>query len=76
QDYTKAIALNPNFAEAYHNRGLVYVKLSELEKGLADWKKAASLYQQQGKTDDYQKLLNEIEKLEQLIKLKSLNVNP
>ena len=43
QYYTQAIAQDPDFAEAYFNRGLTYVYIGENEKGLADLSKAGEL---------------------------------
>ncbi len=42
-DYTKAIELNPNFAEAYFNRGLVQIYLKDTRKGCLDISKAGEL---------------------------------
>ena len=41
--YTRAIAQDGDFAEAYFNRGLTYVFIGENEKGLADLSKAGEL---------------------------------
>ena len=41
--YTKAIAQDGDFAEAYYNRGLTYVYIGENEKGLSDLSKAGEL---------------------------------
>ena len=41
--YTKAIAIDGDFAEAYFNRGLTYIYIGENEKGLADLSKAGEL---------------------------------
>ena len=42
-NYTHAIQLDNDFAEAYFNRGLTYVYIGENEKGLADLSKAGEL---------------------------------
>lgn len=42
-NYTKAIDLEKNFAEAYFNRGLCYVLIGENEKGILDLSKAGEL---------------------------------
>ena len=42
-NYTRAITLDGDFAEAYFNRGLTYVFIGENEKGLADLSKAGEL---------------------------------
>jgi tetratricopeptide (TPR) repeat protein len=59
-DYTQAIAIERDYADAYRNRGKVYVALGKKSEALADFQKAADLYQQQGKTSDYQEILKEI----------------
>ena len=41
--YTRAIAMDKDFAEAYFNRGLTYIYIGENEKGLADLSKAGEL---------------------------------
>ena len=41
--YTRAIAQDQDFAEAYFNRGLTYIYIGENEKGLADLSKAGEL---------------------------------
>jgi tetratricopeptide (TPR) repeat protein/S1-C subfamily serine protease len=64
-DYNKAIALEPNFAQAYGNRGLLYKNQGKVELALADYNQAIALepndvqaynnrgvlYQNQGKPD-------------------------
>jgi len=42
-DYTKAIALDPNYAFAYNNRGLTYEKKGEIDRAIADYTKAIAL---------------------------------
>jgi tetratricopeptide (TPR) repeat protein/S1-C subfamily serine protease len=41
--YSRAIALNPDFTEAYINRGLTYYYLKQYDKALADYNKAIAL---------------------------------
>ena len=41
--YTQAILIDNDFAEAYFNRGLTYIYINEVEKGLADLSKAGEL---------------------------------
>jgi len=38
--YDKAIKANPNFADAYYNKGTIHSKLGEKLKALEDYKKA------------------------------------
>ena len=42
-NYSRAIQAEPDFAEAYFNRGLTYLYIGEDEKGLADLSKAGEL---------------------------------
>ncbi len=39
-NFGKAIAIDANLAEAYYNRGLVYLRKKETEKAVADLSKA------------------------------------
>ncbi|MFZ4729268.1 MAG: protein kinase domain-containing protein [Pseudanabaena sp.] len=62
-DYKEAIRLNHRLASAYYNRGDTYQNLGEKQKALADFREASSLYQQQGKTSDYNDAEDRIRKL-------------
>jgi tetratricopeptide (TPR) repeat protein len=42
-DYTKAIELNPKYAEAYHNRGLSKINFGQKDNGCLDLSKAGEL---------------------------------
>ena len=42
-DYTKAIELNPSFAEACYNRGLLQIYMKDTRKGCLDISKAGEL---------------------------------
>jgi len=42
-DYTKAIALNPNDATAYSNRGVAYGSKGAFDRAIADYTKAIAL---------------------------------
>ena len=46
-DYNQAIRLKPDLAEAYHNRGLIRQARGEKQEALADFHKAAELFQKQ-----------------------------
>ncbi|NEQ71611.1 MAG: serine protease [Okeania sp. SIO2C9] len=77
KDYTKAIELNPGYADAYYNRAnafyqnsLIYQKMADitraneqLQKAIKDLEKAAELYQQGGRIQSYQDTLIFIQKL-------------
>ena len=47
EDYTRAIELNPQFGEAYYNRGLIQIYLKDTHKGCLDMSKAGELGIQQ-----------------------------
>ena len=65
KDYTKVIELNPDNATiAYEQRAHAYEVLKENDKAIADYQKAADLYQKQGNTKDYQEALEQIKKLQ------------
>jgi tetratricopeptide (TPR) repeat protein len=64
-DFNRAITLDPNGANTYYNRGaLKLTKLNDRSGGVADLQQAARLYQQQGNTADYQKLIDLLKKIE------------
>ena len=42
-DYTQAIALKPELARAYHNRGNAYYKKNEVKRAIANYTKALEL---------------------------------
>jgi len=41
--YDKAIALRPDYANAYNNRGALYIQTGETDRGIADLNKAIQL---------------------------------
>ena len=59
-----AIMLNPSHAEAYWYRGLLS---GDAQKSLSDYRIAAKLYKKQGKEDDYEKTLKDIQEKESRI---------
>ncbi|MBW4688450.1 MAG: tetratricopeptide repeat protein [Komarekiella atlantica HA4396-MV6] len=62
-DYNQALKINPNYAQAYYSKGIVRAALGDKQWAIADLQKAANLFQEQGKTEDYQKVLELIKKL-------------
>jgi tetratricopeptide (TPR) repeat protein len=42
-EYTEAIRLKPDYADAYYNRGNAYVGQGKLDKAIADFAKAEEL---------------------------------
>ena len=68
-DYQIAIRLNPEYADAYYNRGNAYFSQRNNPQALESFRKAAELYRQQGKQEDYQDALERIRQLESLWRL-------
>jgi Flp pilus assembly protein TadD len=62
-NYTQALTFDPQYANAYYNRGGVRATNGDKAGAVTDFRKAADLYQQQGKTADYQDTLNHIKEL-------------
>jgi tetratricopeptide (TPR) repeat protein len=71
--YTQAIELNPNYAKAYHSRGLAYYKLEDYQNAIHDFFQAiyidpnyASAYRYRGiayhDLGDYQKAIADYDK--------------
>ncbi|WP_293128288.1 tetratricopeptide repeat protein [Microcoleus sp. bin38.metabat.b11b12b14.051] len=64
QDYNQALKINPNLAQAYSNRGVARSRLGDNQVAIQDFQKAADLYQQEGKKEEYQRALNNIRQLQ------------
>ena len=62
-DYSQAIRIDPQYAKAYENRGTVKSQLGKKQEAIQDLQKAADIYQSQGRTKDYQNIIEDIEKL-------------
>jgi tetratricopeptide (TPR) repeat protein len=62
-DFTEAIRLNPDNAYAYFNRGKSRSELRDKQGAIADFQKAANIFQQQGKMRDYKNAVDTIQKL-------------
>ncbi len=67
EDYTHAIALNPQEPVAYNNRGNCYISLGDLKAAQADLTIAAELYRQQGQMDDYNRVTQKLRELAQRV---------
>lgn len=65
EDYNQAIQLKPDFAQAYQNRGIVHYELGYYQRADVDFYHAKNLYSRHGKEENYQKLLDIIEELQQ-----------
>ncbi|WP_371120074.1 hypothetical protein [Microcoleus sp.] len=55
--------MNPNYADAYYNRGGVKSAIDDKQSAIEDYQKAADLYKQQGKTSDEQNAIYYVKKL-------------
>jgi tetratricopeptide (TPR) repeat protein len=64
-DYTESIKLNPQLAEAFHNRGLTYYQLGQRSQAVKELQQAAELFSSQGKKDNAQKSINALRILEE-----------
>lgn len=66
--YTSAIRLSPRYAALYYNRGVSYQFLGNHELAHEDLEKAAQLYKEQGRMQDYQDTSKTLNEVKQLIK--------
>jgi tetratricopeptide (TPR) repeat protein len=66
-DFNRAIELDPNNAVAYYARGILKHEHfnEEATAGIADVQTAAKLYQEQGRTQDYQDAIDLLKKWQQ-----------
>jgi tetratricopeptide (TPR) repeat protein len=63
-DYNRAIQLDPNLAIAYRSRAsLKYQRLADKEGAIADLQQAAKLYEKQGNTELYLRIIKTIKKI-------------
>lgn len=65
EDFTKAIQLERYFAQAYLTRGIVHYELRYYQRADEDFYNAKNLYFVQGDEENYQKLLDIIEELQE-----------
>jgi tetratricopeptide (TPR) repeat protein len=63
-DYTEAIKLKPDFAEAYLYRGYAQVGIGEDVAGLSDLRMAAKLYRERGDTKIADILMQDVQRFE------------
>ena len=63
-DFDRAIAINPNYGDAYYNRARVREFLEDKDGAIADYQKAAELYQKDGNTNDYQDAIKHLQILQ------------
>lgn len=63
-DFDRAIEINPNYGDAYYNRARVREFLEDKPGAIADYQKAAELYQKDGNTNDYQDAIKHLQILQ------------
>ena len=63
-DFDRAIEINPNYGDAYYNRARVREFLEDKDGAIADYQKAAELYQKDGNTNDYQDAIKHLQILQ------------
>lgn len=61
----KAFHIQPNFTEAYGNRGYALLQIGDFQGAIADYHKAADLYLQAGRIDEYHKQQAALEDIRQ-----------
>ena len=57
-DLNKSIQLDPEYADAYRNRGMILINQGQVDKGFSDINKAINLYKTRGETAKLQELEN------------------
>jgi tetratricopeptide (TPR) repeat protein/S1-C subfamily serine protease len=60
-DFDLVISINPQSAEAYYNRGLTKLDLGNKQNAITDLRKAAELFREQGRIEDYQRAMSLID---------------
>ena len=64
-DFDRAIEINPNYGDAYYNRARVREFLEDKDGAIADYHKAAELYEKDGNTNDYQDAIKHLQMLQE-----------
>ena len=64
EDYTQAIRLKPNYAEAYNNRGVTKVRLDDIRGAKVDFQIAMELAKHQDNEDLKVRLERQIQELD------------
>ncbi|MBD2456653.1 tetratricopeptide repeat protein [Nostoc sp. FACHB-87] len=64
QDYSQALQINSDDAQAYYNRGIAYTLLEEMQSAVADYQRAASIFCEQEDWDNYQQVLDSLQKIQ------------
>lgn len=64
EDFSSALKINPHDAFAYEKQADNYVSSGDFKAGIESYRKSADLYQSQGKSDDRQRILDTLERLQ------------
>ena len=56
-NYSKALEINPNYANAFYNRGFCYANLKKHELAITDYNKAIEILNGISISDEYKKYL-------------------
>ena len=64
-DFETALRLNPELAEAYGTRGLLYHQLGNSQQAMEDLQRAATLFNERGDQQGYQMTLGFIDQIQQ-----------
>jgi tetratricopeptide (TPR) repeat protein len=62
-DFNKAISFKSNYAEAYQYRGVAKSMLGDNRSALVDLRRAADIFRQQGKMENYQRVMASIREI-------------
>jgi tetratricopeptide (TPR) repeat protein len=63
-EYNQAIEIDPNYAEAYYNRGQSSEKLGDYKGAVADYNQAANFFLEQGDMENHKKALQNIKRIQ------------
>ncbi|MBD2535118.1 tetratricopeptide repeat protein [Nostoc flagelliforme FACHB-838] len=63
-DFNQAIKVNPQDAQAYASQGVVHAKMNNKKKAIENFQQAAQLFQAQGNTPDYERVMNSLKELQ------------
>jgi serine protease Do len=62
-DFRQTVQIDPNFAEGYYNQAIANFRRANPDEAKANFRKAATLFEAQGKTQQYRETLLKIERV-------------